>query len=100
MRANGVFKRQNNDVVVPKYDPRTITSEPVEHRICDIRSEIPHCGGTMENSVDAPRLLVQDGALLRYFVPFLELPSKLFYLLKTPFAPVLNRSMSISGCET
>ena len=26
MGANGVFKRQNNDVVVPKYDPRTITS--------------------------------------------------------------------------
>ena len=41
MGANGVFQRQNNDVVVPKDDPRTMTSEP----------------GTMENRDDALRLL-------------------------------------------
>ena len=58
MGANGVFKRQNNDAVVPKEDPRTITSEP----------------GTMESSHDAPRLLERYGALLRCFVPFVEPP--------------------------
>ena len=85
MGAKGVFKRQNNDVIVPKYDPRTITSEPVEHRICVIRSEIPHCGGTMENSDDAPRLLVQDGRFVKIFCAVLSSTFKTILPFKSPF---------------
>ena len=71
MGANGVFKRQNNDVVVPKFDPRTITSEP----------------GTMENSDDAPRLLVQDGRFVKIFCAVLRATFKTISPLKNPIRP-------------
>ena len=43
LRANGVFKRRNNESVVPKVETHTMMSEP----------------GTMENSDDTPGLLSQ-----------------------------------------
>ena len=71
MRANGVLKRQTNDVVVPKFDPRTITSEP----------------GTMENSDEAPRLLVQDGCFVKMFCAVLRAVFKTILPFKNPIRP-------------
>ena len=81
MGANGVLKRQTNDVVVPKYDPRTITSEP----------------GTMENSDEAPRLLEQDGRFVKMFCAVLRATFKTILPLKYPIRPHLIRLSFILG---
>ena len=75
MGANGVFKKQTNDVVVPKFGPRTIPSEP----------------GTMENRVEAPRLLVQDGRIVKMFCAVLRAIFKTILPFKNPIHPHLIR---------
>ena len=79
--AKGVFKRQTNDVVVPKSDPRTITSGP----------------GTMEIGVAAPRWLVQDGRFVKIFCAVLRATFKTILPFKSSFRPHLMRYSCILG---
>ena len=71
MREKGGFKKANNDVVVPKSDPRTIASEP----------------GTTENSDETPRLLVQDGRFVKMFCAVLRAIFITILPFKTPPSP-------------
>ena len=64
MGANGVFKWQNNNAVVPKFDPITITT-----------------GQAQWKTVMVPRgCWHRPVAVLTCFVPFLEPHSNLFCL--------------------
>ena len=68
MVPKGVFKRQNNDVVVPKFDPSTMMSEL----------------GTMENSDDALRLLALARRFVNLFCAVHRATFKIYFAFKTP----------------
>ena len=72
LRANGLFRRRNNNAVVPKIETNTNLSEP----------------GTMENRDDAPRLLAQARRFVNLFCAVLRAAVIIYFAFKIPHPPV------------